>query len=121
MKSLKKSFFELITSYKSLPYTDIHDIFDKKDGKYRVKLIIEKLYTSHKKPTHKTVKAIVQYMKKYKDIHWMRCDDPANDPPLYCFSNLDEKNFKFCSISLQDLRDSKLTANQVLSEVNKKE
>jgi len=115
MKSFKKSFYDLISSYKSLPYLDEYVEIEKDRKKYRVKLKIEKIYDPKKKPTHKTVESLIRYMKKNKDIDWKRCDDPSNDPPLFCFSNLSNVNYKFCSISVGDINKSKLSADQIMT------
>lgn len=101
MKSFKKSFFDLIDQYKTLPYMDEQLIIAKGKLSYKVILEINESTNHKQKPTHKSVAHLLEYLQENKDKNWIPADNPSNDPPLLGFiSDNCDKDFMQCTISL---------------------
>jgi len=52
----------------------------------------------HDKPTHKSIRSLLEFMKSKKDARWIASDDPGNDPKLVGFTDTSNSDGVYCSI-----------------------
>jgi len=118
--SFKNDFYKLVEKYKSLPYLDEHVEIKKKGKYYGICLEIEERNHFHNKPTHKNVESLIQYLVANKDDNWTPADDPSNSPQLIGFTNLNDENPKYVTISLQKCTEAKMFSKEILQEFKRR-
>ena len=117
----RSDFYKLIEKYKDLPYIDEHVGVQKNGKHYDILLEIERRAYSHKRPTHKDVDSLIQFMVNKKGAYWAPADDPTNTPKLIQFIDQNDGSKRSgCSVSLEMAMKAKMLSKQILAEVLKR-